>query len=330
MIKEGYKFGCLAINTWVKHEIKKPLKINNNLWFLFSPYKWMLRGWRKYLGRFKIEDFEHTNCIILTTKPAQQIDMLDHDNKTLENTVLNIYYALLLNGVARHSERGFVLTGSNKNGEKAVRSYSPLLAHHRAGNTIAKPVDITTIQYAIDIANILKEIYSVRKKYGRIKKGFRIFIDAMRNQIALERLHQLVRAIEAIVKPKKLRTKRQFVHRCQFFIGRTEEKRNVLSEIYDLRSREEHLQNVDDVLIKYGKQNIDKMIYLRAFQTEIIAEKAYLKILKSHNLRKYFMNDDNIEKHWQEHERILKDLWGISIDINAIISQRSGFYLRTD
>ncbi|KPL13503.1 hypothetical protein AMJ74_05135 [candidate division WOR_3 bacterium SM1_77] len=330
MIKEEYKFGCLAINTWMSNQITTPQKICDNLWLLVSPYKWMLHRWRNDLGRFRAKEFEQTNCIILVTKPAQHIDLLDHDNKVLERNVLSIYYALLLSGVARHSEPGFILTGSNKKGQKDVKSYTPLLAHRKAGKTLAKAIEIATVQDAVCLAKILSGIYLTKNKYSRIKKGFRILIDSMRNTIALERLHQSVRAIEAVVRPEKRRTRKHFVERCQFLIGRSRAKQNELGEIFDLRSREEHLIEVDDLLSKYGKDKIDTLIYLRAYQTEIIAEKMYRKILTSQDLRRFFMDDASIKKLWNERGQIIKRLWGTPINLDTLISRRSGFFLRTD
>lgn len=326
-IRKGNKFGCIAINTWVSRDLVKPLKVDG-FWFSFTPLLSMLRTWKKSLGTFRVEDFGHTNFFIIAQKHAQNIDMLDGDNKELERLVTNIYYGLQLQGVGRHKSYGFLLTGASKNGRKEVRSYSPLLAHFETYKTMPASVDEPTIKKAVEISRIIGMIYDDSENYIRLKRGFKILLQALREGIALARLHQLVRALEAIIMPEVGRTRRQFIHRCQLFISRSDNTREMLGEIFDLRSREEHLNDIDEILTEYNVEEIDKIIAKRTLQIELIVEHVYTKILNTQNIRQFFINDTTINEFWSQRDHEISGVWGETFNIRTAITQRSGFFLR--
>jgi len=324
-IKENHKFGCLSISTWVSNDLKEPLQIDENLWFLFSPLFPMSDTWKEWLGSIKAEEFLKNDFLIIATQPSANIVMLDHENKALETKVTELFYSLLLHGVARCNDRGFLLTGSNKNNEIEIRTNSSLFAHYRILHARPKPINKDIIASAINISKTITNIYSIPNTYSRLKRGFDKYLNGLREPLAGDRLHQFVRAIEAVIKPETGKTKRQFVHRCQTFLSRSNNITNLLGEIFDLRSGIEHLNDFSDILKNYDEKDREKIAFLRAFQTELIAEYVYLKIINSPAILDAFKDDNSIGSFWKkpDHERF--NLWGETLDVEATANSQFRF-----
>jgi len=316
-LNENHKFGCLSISTWIARDFKQPLEVEEDLWFLFSAPFPMSDIWKEWLGTIKAEEFLNNDCFIIATQPSANIAMVDHENKALEVKVTQLYYSLLLHGIARCNDRGFILTGSNQAGEVEIRTNSSLFSHFRAAHVRPKPIDNGTITNSLRISKIICDIYSIPDSYARLKRGFDKYLRGLRETLPGDRLHQFVRAIEAIIKPDIGSTRRQFIHRCQTFVSRSKNVCNLLGQLFDLRSRIEHLNDFTGVLDSYDEKDRDKIGFLRTFQAELIAEYVYLKIIGTPALLSLFADDNTIESFWQkqDHERI--DLWGETFDVEA-------------
>ena len=306
----------------------EPIQYDDTLWFHFSTPFQLLGTWKESLGSIRTENFLKSNFLIFAMMPSQNIEILDGENKSLAARVKCIYHSLLLQGVARHRDEAFVITGANKEGKIEARSVAPLYPRFDTWKVISKSIDDEIIRNAVKLSEIIDCVYADKKKHVRLKDGFRITIDLLREYIALERLHQSVRALEALMKPQIGATKRQFIHRCQTFGGRSDDARKIYDEIFELRSREEHLNEIDDILEIYGKGKLDYMIFLRACQSELLVEHAYLSILRKDTIRKFFEDDNSIEAFWKMADDERYRLWGDPLDIVNAIAERSDFFVR--
>jgi hypothetical protein len=322
VIKENHKFGCLSINTRVSNDLTEPLQTDESTWFLFKPPFPMSDTWTKWLGTIQAEKFLKNDFFIFATQPSASISMLDHENKALETRVTQIFYSLLLHGVARCNEGGFLFSGANNGKEISIRTNSSLIAHQRIIHARPKPIDKNIITKALRISRVLGGLCNIPDSYLRFKRGFDKYLRGLREPFASDRLHQFVRAIEAIIKPEIGRTKKQFIHRCQTFICRSQTLSNLLGEIFDLRSNVEHLNDIYEILGTYAEKERDRIAFLRAFQVELIAEYIYLKIFESQTLLDFFKDEDTIESFWQkpDHERF--NLWGEPLDIEVTANSR--------
>ena len=328
-IRPGHKFGCFCTKTRVHRDLTDPIKVSDELWFLFSPPFPLSSQWKEWLGRLTAEKFLESNVFIFALMPSKSIAVLDGENKSLADAVTRLFYSLLMFGVARSWEGGLIFTGANVDGEHQIRSISPLLTHFDVANSLPKEVDRRAIDDAVRLASVLKAIYGRERTYMRLRRGFSTYIEALREGYALSRLHQLARSLEAIAKPEIGKTRKQFIHRCKTFAGRSEEMERILGEIYDLRSREEHLTSIDDVLGDCGSEDErDRRICLRALQIELIAEDAFLRIMTSADLTAFFENDDSVSMFWSRSDHERYGLWGDPLDVEAAIGERSGYYMR--
>lgn len=107
--------------------------------------------------------------------------------------------------------------------------------------------------------------------YLRLRKGFNALLRGIKEgSDADSRLHQFVRAVEAVVKPDIGRTTSQFIHRRQFFAGRSEVDRVLLREIFEMRSASEHLNSLKDLLDEPKPHDREKLIALRVFSQRFL------------------------------------------------------------
>jgi hypothetical protein len=155
-----------------------------------------------------------------------------------------------------------------------------------------------TLRSAAEAAAGLQTIYENKQDYRRLKRGFEAWIKGVREEVGIYRLHQFVRAVEAVVKPSTDQAREQFIERCKLFaVGSAQ----VLAELYDLRTCVEHMNDWRAVLkLDSSQSDQDTVGWKRAYQAELLAGHVYLRILKEDNLRSNFINDDSIDQFWAE------------------------------
>ena len=74
--------------------------------------------------------------------------------------------------------------------------------------------------------------------YARFKRGLSVLLDGLRQEFGQERLHQYVRALEALTLPHR---SQQFVRRCKTFSADGEAAEKLLAEVYRMRNAVEHM-----------------------------------------------------------------------------------------
>ena len=153
--------------------------------------------------------------------------------------------------------------------------------------------------------------------FERFKRGFHAWESANKENFVDGRLHQFARSIEALLKPETGKTQRQFVHRCQTFIGSGQLQQELLEEIYELRSSTEHLNNHLDVLPAYPASQQERIARLRGFQMETIANNSYSRLLAKPSLLKIFRSDSTIGDFWKLNDGERSSIWGNAIDLAA-------------
>jgi hypothetical protein len=115
--------------------------------------------------------------------------------------------------VFRH-DGGIVLGGANVDGRVEVRRTSRLAEHYAPSNFDPAPLRKEHFTRMAQIAEGIRAIYTPGTPTNR-KLGFHAWIRAVQERYGNERLHQFVRAIEAVIKPAEGQGKRHFKHRCQ-------------------------------------------------------------------------------------------------------------------
>jgi hypothetical protein len=136
-----------------------------------------------------------------------------------------------------------------------------------------------------------------------------------------ERLHQFVRALEALILPQAGSTHRQFVHRCQTFTVANQDHAVILNEMFAMRSAVEHLHESPSALEQQyaDEQQRMRIAERRTRQAEALATWVYRRLLDDATLRAEFETDMTIGAFWQRPDHERKAIWGASLDLTIVV-----------
>jgi hypothetical protein len=135
-------------------------------------------------------------------------------------------------------------------------------------------------------------------------------------------LHQFVRATEALIKPRIGETKRNFMHRGQLFLGASEQSRELLGELFDLRSTAEHMNDFQSVLDHIPPAERERFGWLRAYQAELLAGRLYIRVFSDRELIETFLNDDSMDEFWSLTEAQQRARFGLPFDVERLAAER--------
>jgi hypothetical protein len=133
-----------------------------------------------------------------------------------------------------------------------------------------------------------------------------------------ERLHQFVKALEALIKPDIGNTRRQFAHRIdQTFTVANAETRETLNQIFDLRSRIEHVHDPLDVLDGDHDARV-ATANRRTRQVDVLARFALTRVLEDDDLFGTFKTDAGVDAFWQLADVARAAAWGERLDLRTV------------
>jgi hypothetical protein len=154
----------------------------------------------------------------------------------------------------------------------------------------------------------------------RLLKGLSAAHKGLEGRYGDERLHQFVRAVEAIMKPDAGSTQRQFVHRAQLFVGRSLHSKTIARQIYRLRSCVEHMNEYTSELtdITQNKDAAEKLAQRRSLQAGLLASHVYRHILNNSELFTLFLDETRIQEFWAKPDHEQDEIWATnSIDLET-------------
>lgn len=94
-----------------------------------------------------------------------------------------------------------------------------------------------------------------------------------------------MRSLEGLILPDIGNTARQFVHRCQTFAVASHATEMALTQIFESRSKVEHLHNALDAFPGDTPEEKETLLYLRARQVDALARFAIRRIIEIDALR---------------------------------------------
>lgn len=306
-------FSCFGLRTRVSLDLQKVTQLGPKVYATtYSPFK-IDEWWQRQLGELEIAEVDKCSLFLIALTDDPSINV--HDLSKLVNFH---YLSLILQGVG-YSVRGVTLSGENSAKGMRVSGIGELADYHRPPKVIS---DFITAENLNATPGLVDGLYSLfpyieSGDYLRLRKGLSAFIDGVKHAQYHSRLHQFVRSIDGVIKPKKGEGTAKFKYRCGFFAGRTPQQADLLEELYELRSAAEHLNPLDDKLTKYQPHELDKMKALRTFQAELLASYVYRKILSTPQLLSNFIDDATIDSMWSQSAPQLIPLWGSTIDLHT-------------
>lgn len=280
-----YKFSLVAFSD-ITSQINKEFTINEIKVLPGFPYK-VDEHWTRWLGSLRSDEIFNSNLTVLSIIPTDKPQIYDDEHKIVQVNVFEFYYSLMLYGIPEYQTAN-LLTGSVYNNQISIREVSSLDIFHvgfKRKPHILTQLDLNKIGILHrNLLIIFNEKFIEDEQYFRLRHGLNAYFKAIKERENYYRIHQFVRAIEAIILPKIGQTKKQFMHKCKTFVVANQNSEKFLSEIYDLRSKVEHLHPLTEVFEGLSNKESLKLIDLRIRMVEEIARNVLVNILSKGKL----------------------------------------------
>lgn len=181
-------------------------------------------------------------------------------------------------------------------------------------------IDDRILQTALSLSRSLHRVFVGPDDFARLRRGLDHWDQAtMEHRLDL-RLHALVRALEALFAPVRGRTQREFVDRCKVVVYAHRADR-LLNEIYELRSQVEHSNDwrlaFQGTRPSFTDDAAELLAIFRVLQVELIARRAYQRVLLDPAFMDCFRTDQSIHALWASRHRA--DLWGAPMNLESTV-----------
>ena len=308
MIQNGDKFSILCVHNLRRdRNLRDPIVLSATTTVLFSPPVELGDTWSRWLGSIKSEQLADSNFFIVARKHSDRPGIVDGEIEELSGEVKYVWHGILLHGVA-YQDHVHVLAGGFPEIQPEVRQSTGENPYYRSLGTIHR-IDRDIILRGYEASRGLLGLFQPNR-YSRIKRGVRALFAAIQGQSADDRIHQYVRAIEGVLKPGIGNTRRQFRHRCSAtFTVNNKANREILENMYDLRSAVEHLHMVDTALERLPEQEREDTSYRRIRQAEALGLRIYRALAISESRSEKFIDDGSIEAFWSQQDHELRNAW---------------------
>jgi hypothetical protein len=314
-INRGENFYCQTFGTlWIADDIAAGVEI--------APKIWAGRGlpvvpgehWERWLGEIA---FRHIRTGLVLTTTAPQPNSGHIVNLDLKRTLDYLVFGLVLQGVPDYRE-SFLIGGANETGQPEARQFGRARVFYPARNLKPLRVGRPQLERAVFLATKLKSIDDKGDDWRRLRRAFDALTKASEEpNLQDERIHQLVRCLEGLILPDKGTTEKQFVHRLQTPALATSKTSVALTEMFNIRSKVEHLHNALDALTGPSVEAKENLLYQRARQIDQLARFAISRILERDDLREVFRKDTTISDFWKKADDERTKLWGTRLDLEA-------------
>lgn len=313
----GDKFACIAFkNLAVDESLAASLDLGEGLWALTAHPFTLDKHWKEWIGKIKAEQVDRCNFFLIVTKASMVPHILDAENKMLGQRVNRLIYGLLLQAIPDHID-GFVLSGAQLSNEIQIRQFGEM--RQCFNSNPKKRVEIS--EFACRQAKIFEEQYrdiETSSVYFRVRRGMSAVTRAISEPVIQDRIHEYVRALEALVKPNICESTKQFIHRCQTFACPSSKSKEILQECYDIRSAVEHMNLVDTVFSHCSASEIEMRAAQRLRQVERLACSVYLRLATSKAHALIFETDASIDRFWSRRDDERRTIWGPPLDISRM------------
>jgi hypothetical protein len=272
--------------------------------------------WREWLGSLQTGVIEAANLVLAVEIPSQTPTILDAETHALDSRLTALWRGLLLQGIPTYQDIRMLFGGVDDSGQSSVRRVSrPVDAvRHQQGNVF----DVTTavLVNSKRAADRLEGLYAARPDYRRVRAGLHALNSGVEERGLEERLHQFVRALDGLMMLPQGRSRREFIARGPTFVAGTDLP-TVLGQLYDLRSTQEHLNELGPVIHVATPIELERVVSRRSYQAEQAALAAYRQLLDGGSLGD-FRTEATIEAFWQLGEGERRRRWGSPLDLDSL------------
>jgi hypothetical protein len=284
--------------------------------------------WKEWLGSFVTGAIKIGGLALYVAAPSRHPEIPDDEDKALRQRCEDVLHGLLLQGVPIF-ESSMSFDGANVGGQIQVRQYAQ---GRELQHTFEMPEfvpNLPGVHRAVRFAQRLRVMQNAEEQqWGRLLRSTRVLLNGNRVTNAHgERFHQFIRVLDGLAKTEKGAGARQFAHRIQTFVVASQETRDTLLEMYDLRGKVEHVNDLLDAIVLPKTASADPATHRRLriaganrFMrwVDALARFVVCRILDSDDLFETFRVEDQIDAFWvlPDDQRIAR--WGERLDIRAI------------
>jgi hypothetical protein len=314
------KFACFAFTNYsLAANMPAEVQLSPRLWVARSLDLDVAKHWDEWMGSVRMDALRDSNFVMYATRPADHPNVNDQDNIEVVKPLDYLLHGILLHGVPVY-EQGFSLNGANVDGDINVQQFSDLREYQPSFRMPRFRLGLDELKRAASLMNRLQTVNTGgNANWARLRRGLKVMLNGTRTQNdGGDRLHQFVRAIEALVKPGIGKTAGQFVHRVsQTFTFANDETRDTLEQLFHLRSHVEHMHLVHDALDGPEPERI-AIVNRRTRQIDVLARAALRRVMESDALFKVFQTDAGIDAFWKMSDADRLALWGQRLDIRQV------------
>jgi hypothetical protein len=317
-IPDGHKFALLALSARHVDLPANGVDIGDGTVASGGHSLVMPPLWQDWLGSLAVERIGSASLVLTVTAPTTRPDVLDHENQQLQQQLEAIRAGLMIATHGLDVAEAQLLTGVRHRGEVDIRSSSTLARTFSIAGTPATPICVAQLQLAVRVARGLRTLSTDGARsdpggaYGRLLRGINALYRAAEAPMLDVRLHQAVRVIEAIAMPiGKGNGAVSLASRERLFIGGGEKFPKHLNTLYQLRSKVEHMQDMEKAALEIWKSETLRPDELTvrlakcASLAEALAHAALTQILSSPHVLTHFVSDAAIEQFWTTHAESL-------------------------
>lgn len=272
--------------------------------------------WRTWLGELRSDQIERANLVIVRHAPSTRPQILDAEHEKLSQEATDVFGLLQFSGTPSYQD-AVVLKGSVGTNRLNIRGVADAKSFYRAVGESSTRVTLDRLQEAERRSLSWWQIIN-SGMYKRFIRGSIVLTDAVQQDFGQERLHQCVRAVEALILPTTGVTRRQFTHRCQTFTKANAAHAALLEELFNMRSDVEHPQEWDRSLVTYNPPDRLSVAERRVRQIQELATSTYRRILQNPALLQLFASDNSIAAFWAQQDGHRKRQWAHEIDLEAV------------
>lgn len=292
-IPPGHKFAIIALDVW--HGVDS-VETNAGYFTRMAPVH-PAEFWKEWMGSLWYDQFrrtEQSGLHLVAIRPSSSPDVRNSEEREVCREAENLRLGLALASQYFKCPRAMFIVGTHGEHGCQVNSTSWLPPFPRRPGSRAIQLTEADMYRAAQFALALREISSDT----RLFRSLLCFLRGMETQQASERLHAFVRCVDGLIMPRKGRSTDDFVAAVGSVVEAGE---NVLRQIYQLRSADEHMHDpLDEVRDEADPRGL---LFERTDQAEAIARHMLSQILAVASLRRLYDDDADAGKYWRGEER---------------------------
>ena len=303
---EDSEYVCVACEPMLPRDLPGQITLENGLIADSAPPFQLCERWMRDLGQLMVEQIQARNLFL-------SINIVGTGQDSADQTGLCIRAALVLAGVRFRGDL-FQLHVAGAEHGPSIRGLRRMQPPGCLSGWPSETINTATLVKVDELVCGLRAFMRHGHKMRRFRNGLWALLrglDLSEAGDAGERLHQCVRAVEALVFARKDNGCKDFRHKAKCFVESGDENEAILKELYVLRGKFEHLAVLADVILEppVTSKEAEAQIMTAAYRAERLASCVYSWILRDIGLLDVFADGQiNVFREGQDHERLR--IWG--------------------